>query len=74
MRFAARVFKINNCWQLGLGSHFGQTDSGSPTIFCDKLNPSLFESGPHIFKRTRIWLSCSAFKVCNRLRGSFACL
>jgi len=57
----------------GLALHLAQADPGASTIFCDKLNPSLFEGAPHIFKRTWIWLPRSAFKVRDRLRGCFAC-
>jgi hypothetical protein len=65
---------FQNSFPQGLALRFAQTDSGSPAILSNELNSGLFEGAPHIFKRTRIWLPCSAFKVRNGLRGCFACL
>jgi hypothetical protein len=64
---------FQNSFPRGLALRFAQTDAGSSAIFCNELNSGLFEGAPHIFKRTRIWLPCSAFKVRNGLRGCFAC-
>jgi hypothetical protein len=51
---------------------FAQTDTRPATVFCDELDTGLFEGGPHVFERTRIWLSRAPFKVRNCLGGCFA--
>jgi hypothetical protein len=51
-----------------------KADACSSSVFIDEFDPGLFEGPPHIFKRTRIGLPCSAFKVRNGLRGCFTCL
>jgi hypothetical protein len=66
--FALALFRSNRPLWLP------KSDAGSSAIFCNELNSGFFEGAPHIFKRTRIWLPCSAFKVRNGLRGCFACL
>jgi len=51
----------------------GKVGEATKTLV-DEFNACPFESATHIFKRPWIWLPCSAFKVRNSLRGSFACL
>ena len=60
-----------------LGSRRGpcfQTRSRATSIFSDELDSGLFEGALYVFKRTRIRLPCSAFKVRDGLRGGLACL
>jgi hypothetical protein len=55
-----------------LSLRFAQADAGSPAILRNELDAGLFESGPHVFERTLIWLSRAPFKVRNCLGGCFA--
>ena len=46
-----------------------KTTPAPPPFIIDEFNACIFECAPHILKRTRRWLPCSALKVRNRYMG-----